>query len=316
MQSTRSHKKFPYGMADSWYVVAYSDELSKDQIVTLNYFGEQLQLFRDAKGEAALVDGFCGHMGASLSANAGGIIENGVLTCPFHHWSWAGDGKCIDVPYADKLPTANIRSYPVYEAGGLIWAWYSAEDSEPLFAIPDFDQLNDPNWHNSGERYQWTLKTHNQDLFENGIDWPHFLYVHKFAAPDTKNFEFDGHIFKWHVETMIGPNLDIPSKITNTIVGLGFSLLNNTDNTLMVFAPTPIDEDTVHLRMTILTDLDMSETENQSMMKAYAKGQADSIAEDFDIWEKKVYMETPKLCDSDGPIARYRKWAQQFYNGN
>jgi hypothetical protein len=37
------------------------------------------------------------------------------------------------------------------------------------------------------------------------------------------------------------------------------------------------------------------------------------VEQDLPIWENKVYLESPVLCDGDGPIAKYRKWFQQFY---
>ena len=35
--------------------------------------------------------------------------------------------------------------------------------------------------------------------------------------------------------------------------------------------------------------------------------------QDFPIWEHKVYVDQPRLAKGDGPIAAYRRWAQQFY---
>jgi hypothetical protein len=39
------------------------------------------------------------------------------------------------------------------------------------------------------------------------------------------------------------------------------------------------------------------------------------FTDDIPIWENKIYVDKPNLCDGDGPIARFRKWAQQFYVG-
>ena len=38
-----------------------------------------------------------------------------------------------------------------------------------------------------------------------------------------------------------------------------------------------------------------------------------TIDQDVPIWESKRYRDKPMLCDNDGPIMRYRKWASQFY---
>jgi hypothetical protein len=40
------------------------------------------------------------------------------------------------------------------------------------------------------------------------------------------------------------------------------------------------------------------------------------VGQDIPIWEHKIYLENPVLCDGDGPIAKYRKWFQQFYAGS
>jgi hypothetical protein len=49
----------------------------------------------------------------------------------------------------------------------------------------------------------------------------------------------------------------------------------------------------------------------------FADGVRDNVTEqvqqDLPIWENKVYREDPILCDGDGPIAKHRKWFQQFY---
>ena len=31
------------------------------------------------------------------------------------------------------------------------------------------------------------------------------------------------------------------------------------------------------------------------------------IEQDIPIWEKAIYLDTPLLCDGDGPIRKYRK---------
>ena len=52
-------------------------------------------------------------------------------------------------------------------------------------------------------------------------------------------------------------------------------------------------------------------------VSAVAEGFRDEVVfqvgQDIPIWENKVYLDSPILCDGDGPIAKYRKWFQQFY---
>jgi nitrite reductase (NADH) small subunit/3-phenylpropionate/trans-cinnamate dioxygenase ferredoxin subunit len=47
-------------------------------------------------GKASAIDDTCPHMGASL---AGGEVENGIVTCPWHGWRFrVSDGTWADNP--------------------------------------------------------------------------------------------------------------------------------------------------------------------------------------------------------------------------
>ncbi len=61
------------------------------------------------QGHYHAIDDMCPHRGASL---AGGHLENGVVTCPWHAWRF-----CItDGTWADN-PRIKIGSYPVRVVG-------------------------------------------------------------------------------------------------------------------------------------------------------------------------------------------------------
>lgn len=38
------------------------------------------------------------------------------------------------------------------------------------------------------------------------------------------------------------------------------------------------------------------------------------FGQDIPIWERKLYLTRPLLCDGDGAIAGFRRWATQFYS--
>ena len=63
------------------------------QAFTVN--GRMVAVFNEGDKFSA-IDDFCPHMGASL---AGGWIENGVVTCPWHAWRFKTcDGTWCDNP--------------------------------------------------------------------------------------------------------------------------------------------------------------------------------------------------------------------------
>ena len=51
-----------------------------------------------------------------------------------------------------------------------------------------------------------------------------------------------------------------------------------------------------------------------AMAQLYIDEIARGVGEDIPIWENKRYVERPPLCEGDGPIGQYRRWARQFYS--
>jgi hypothetical protein len=77
---------------------------------------------------------------------------------------------------------------------------------------------------------------------------------------------------------------------------------------------TPIDEETTRVRMAVIAKIGSSPTPSlRADFERYMKEHAAFAEADFPIWENKIYRARPPLCDGDGPIADYRRWAARFY---
>ncbi len=72
------------------------------EVKPLKYLGRDLVAFRGEDGRARVLDAFCAHLGAHLGV--GGTVVGNAVRCPFHAWCWDGDGNCVEVPYAKKIP--------------------------------------------------------------------------------------------------------------------------------------------------------------------------------------------------------------------
>ncbi len=81
----------PY--ANGWFQIAYSDELSPGEARPLHNFGRDFVLFRTETGVAHVLDAHCPHLGAHLGH--GGKVEGEVIRCPFHAYTFDGNGSCI-----------------------------------------------------------------------------------------------------------------------------------------------------------------------------------------------------------------------------
>jgi nitrite reductase (NADH) small subunit len=67
--------------------------------------GRMVAVFNE-DGKFSAIDDFCPHMGASL---AGGYLENGTVTCPWHAWRFCiHDGTWCDNPKI-KIDAFQVR---------------------------------------------------------------------------------------------------------------------------------------------------------------------------------------------------------------
>ena len=100
-----------------WQPVALALELD-DLPLNVRMLGEDLVLFRTAKGEIGLLDRHCSHRGASLEY--GLPSEEGIICC-YHGWHYGTDGRIIETP---NDPTSTVAgrlfhgAYRTYEYEG------------------------------------------------------------------------------------------------------------------------------------------------------------------------------------------------------
>ena len=75
--------------------VAAIDEVREGSSLVVEVQGKEIAIFR-SDGQYFAIDDACPHAGASL---AGGHVENGIVTCPWHYWRFRlADGAWADNP--------------------------------------------------------------------------------------------------------------------------------------------------------------------------------------------------------------------------
>ena len=318
-------ERFPMGIPYGWYYVAYSDELNIGDVRALHYFGRDLVLFRNESGEAGLLDAYCPHLGAHLGH--GGVVEGDGVACPFHGWAFKPNGFCSNIPYAKAFPPrakreALTHAYPITEANGVVWAWYHPQNIAPLFEVLSSPEFTEPGWAPQVRR-MWRFPSNPQEIGENGVDVAHFKYVHKMDAVPEGKSSYEGHIRRSEahgfrtVTKPDGSEVRIDNSVFTMQNGAGQKtthLVGLNTLALQVLA-TPIEADDVELRFCFSHQPVEPDSFEAKMIEAQIEGTCGQtgVEGDIPIWTYKIHKANPYLCDSDGPILRFRRYFEQFY---
>ena len=101
--------------------------------VRLRILGEELVAFRDKSGQLCIIEEWCIHRRVSLAL---GRVEEDGIRCLYHGWKFGCDGTVKETPNTKNTNIRNhlrARTYPVREAGGLIWTYMGPTDKQPPF---------------------------------------------------------------------------------------------------------------------------------------------------------------------------------------
>ncbi len=320
----------------SWYRVLQSDDLKPGEVRGVRYFGRELALFRDESGTVSALDAQCPHLGANLAV--GGRVEEGGLRCPFHGWRFSGTGECLHIPYSDRVPArARARSYPVRELNGVVAVFHDDLGRDPDWDVPAIADYDDEIGWGPRAWKTWRIRTHVQEIFENGPDWAHQKTLHCSLDFPTATCEADGVRFRGSFSGTYdaGEGLPIREVYQTTHyedIGLGFTHLSmRLDYAGLVvdreiqFCLTPIDDEYVDATLSTRTKSLGNEEATLAISEATAFHTWRSFEEDIPIWENKIYRALPArvehnrgeepavLCAGDAGIAQLRQWARQFY---
>ncbi|WP_020617219.1 Rieske 2Fe-2S domain-containing protein [Paenibacillus daejeonensis] len=159
-----------------WLPALLSEELKPGGApVPVKLLGERLVAFRNSGGKVGLVGEFCPHRGTSLAL---GRNDDCGLTCIYHGWAFDTDGSCTNMPsepdYSKFKDTIKQKSYPIHEAGGLVWTYMGLAEEQPPF----------PNliWTSLPESHRMVAKVYQEcnylQIWENEIDYMHAAFAH------------------------------------------------------------------------------------------------------------------------------------------
>ena len=281
----------------------------------MHYFGSDLILWRDEAEEVHLQDAYCAHLGANIAV--GGEVVGKLVQCPFHHWRYGGDGRVAEIDYAERInEKACLRTYPTREHYGVIMAWYHPAAIEPLFDLPDVPEAEDSEWVGPFSRAH-QVRTALQEMAENTADGAHFVTIHNHPGDaEYGDFRFEGPcMIMRSTQKFPSSRGEVEGTLDTDTMGFGFSVTRYQTlvDVCMVGTTVPVDDEIAEQHFHVYYSNPERDEKVDRIGQAFVTEVNRQFGDDIPIWENKIYRADPQLCDGDGPIARFRKWAGQFY---
>lgn len=164
----------PYYLRNHWYVVAHAAEIVTEKPLARTICDEPVVIFRCEDGKVAMLSDRCPHRRAPLSS---GEVHGSTIACGYHGIRLNTDGSCAKIPGDLKVPrNFGVRSFPVVEKHGFIWAWLGEKESDPS-KIPDFFENDHPEW--APVPGYLNIACNYQLMVDNILDLTHVVFVHK-----------------------------------------------------------------------------------------------------------------------------------------
>ena len=320
----------PQRFARGWHCLGLTDTYRDGKPHAVNAFGTKLVVFAGADGTLSVLDGYCRHMGGDLTQ---GTIKGDTIACPFHDWRWSGEGRCVEIPYAKRIPLrARTRAWTTLEQNGQLFVWNDPQGNPPPadVVIPDIEGFGSPEWS------PWVWNTiliegsNCREIIDNMSDMAHFYYIH-FAFPTYFKNIFEGHIATQYLDSRGRPDVGSGSNysgednmLRSEASYFGPSYMINylwndfqgtTVESVLINCHYPIDTNSFVLQYAVmvkkLPGVD-SELANKIAGK-FSRSFSVGFLQDVEIWKNKTRIENPLLCEEDGPLYQLRRWYEQFY---
>lgn len=182
-------RRHPFGevpmfLRNTWYVAAWSHEISAEALFARTITGIPVLFYRDDQGTLIALEDRCCHRGAPLSR---GRREGNDVRCRYHGLRFDRDGRCREIPAQSQVPPkARVRAFPVQERAKWVWIWMGDPALADPAAIPPTPWLDDPAW-----RYEPGYMHYPVEyllIADNLLDFSHLPYVHPTTLGGTEAY--------------------------------------------------------------------------------------------------------------------------------
>ncbi|MHC5905159.1 Rieske 2Fe-2S domain-containing protein [Streptomyces sp. S6] len=307
-------------LPEGWFCVGFGHEIRPGAVLTRRLGEEDVVLARGASGALRALRPHCPHLGAHLGVM--GAVSGEEIVCGFHRFTFSLDGPCLRTPYGRAAPRAALGTLHVRETGGLVLVWLGS--GAPGWEPP---RIPTAGWQRPRAR-TYEVASHPQQMTENVIDFGHLEQLHGATLATEPEASFDGPVCTGGFQVVRTlPRLGrVTAEYTFAVHGLGLTVIESAlpfkgsfagARTRFFALPTPVGAWRSEFRFAATATTASSGLAGVLAARLlrevfYAVHAAGSLP-DLPVWQYQRYRRTPRLAAGDGPIGRYRKWAEQFY---
>lgn len=325
-----------------WYTVAHGPALRAGRLQPAQVAGIELVVYRADDGSVHCVHDRCPHLGGRFSC--GGAVDGALLVCPVHGFAFDRDGVCQRTGYgAGVAPKARTRHWHCLERNDWVLVWFHPQGRPPEWQ-PD---AVDASAYGPATVWSDPVDASVQTIMEGIADQGHLATVHGYDAVAREGaFDTDGPCLTTAYRfsnASEGPAW-LPAPLRQRMAsseqvrfdyrawGLGYSVTDVEIPRLGIgmrtfVNPTPLgpnrsllwhsmalrritQPERIHPLMRALPRAAVEALMRGVLRRGYLR----DIHDDIRLWQTLAPPTQPALAPGDGPIAKHRQWAAQFYS--
>ena len=217
-----------------------------------------------------------------------------------------------------KVDLGSGAVWPVLEINQMLMVWHDHENKEPDFYPEKIDACYSDEWSDYGMA-SFLVKNNCRELIDNMADKGHFGPVHQAPFEGFWN-EAKDHTYTQEMTAdspILGRDLfsrakyEGPAYMT-TYMSAVYDGEKVESRLLVSHVPLTLTSFMINFGVMVKKAPGMSQEEEDTFVQGYVDANNFAFAQDVAIWENKIYIPDPLVCDGDGPLHKLRKWYGQF----
>ena len=216
------------------------------------------------------------------------------------------------------VETGDSHPWPVLEINKMVLIWHDIEKQEPDFYPNKIEACYSEEW-SDYSMASFLVKNNCRELIDNMADKGHFGPVHQAPFEGFWN-EAKDHTYTQEMTAnspILGGDLfsqatyEGPAYMTTYMSAVQDG--NTVESRLLVsHLPLTMTSFQINFGVMVKKVPGMSKEEEDAFVQGYVDANNYAFGQDVAIWENKIYIPDPVVCDGDGPLHKLRKWYGQF----